>query len=77
MDVRVDAAGGEDLAFAGDHLGAGADDDVDAGLDVGIAGLADAGDAAVLQADIGLDDAPMVEDERVGDDGVDGALRAR
>ena len=28
-------------------LGAGADDDVDAGLDVGIAGLADAGDAAV------------------------------
>ena len=35
------AAGGDDHAFAGDHLGAGADHDVDAGLDVGVAGLAD------------------------------------
>ena len=43
----VDAAGGDDHAFAGDHLGAGADHDVDAGLDVGVAGLADAGDAPI------------------------------
>ena len=42
---RVEAAGGEDLALAGDDLGAGADDDGDARLDVGIAGLADRGDA--------------------------------
>ena len=41
MDVAVEAAGGEDLAFARDHVGAGADHDGDAGLDVGIAGLAD------------------------------------
>ena len=41
VDVRVDAAGGDDLALAGDDLGAGADDDVDARLHVGIAGLAD------------------------------------
>ena len=34
------------------------------------------GDAAVADADIGLDDAPMVEDHRVGDDRVDGALGA-
>ena len=54
---HVDAAGGEDLALAGDDLGARADDDVDAGLDVGIAGLADGGDAAVPEADVGLDDA--------------------
>ena len=74
MDVGVEAAGGEDLAFAGDHLGAGADDDGDARLDVGIAGLADGGDAAVLEADVGLDDAPVIEDQRVGDDGVDRAL---
>ena len=77
VDVAVDAAGGDDLALAGDRLGAGPDDDVDAGLDVGIAGLADADDAAVLEADIGLHDAPVVEDQRVGDHGVDGALRAR
>ena len=75
VDVGVDAAGGDDLALAGDGLGAGADDDVDAGLDVGVAGLADGGDAAVLDADVGLDDAPVVEDQRVGDDGVDRARR--
>ena len=73
VDVGVEAAGGEDLALAGDDLGAGADDDRDARLDVRVAGLADAGDAAVLQADVGLDDAPMVDDQRVGDDGVDRA----
>ena len=71
VDVAVDPAGGEDAALAGDDLGAGADDDVDVGLDVGVAGLADGGDAAVAQAHIGLDDAPVVEDEGVGDDGVD------
>ena len=41
MDVAVEAAGGEDLALARDDVGAGPDDDGDAGLDVGIAGLAD------------------------------------
>ena len=41
MDVDVEAAGGEDLALARDHFGAGPDDDGDAGLDVRIAGLAD------------------------------------
>ena len=53
----------------------GPDDDGDAGLDVGIAGLADGGDEPVLQADVGFDDPPMVEDDGVGDDGVDGAPR--
>ena len=70
MDVGVDAAGGDDHAFAGDDLGAGADDDIDRRLDVGVARLADRGDAAVLDADIGLDDAPVVDDQRVGDDRV-------
>ena len=54
----------------------GPDDDVDARLDVRVAGLADAGDAAVADADVGLDDARVVDDQRVGDDGVDGALGA-
>ena len=47
VDMRIDAASGEDLALAGDDLRAWADDDVDAGLNVGIAGLADLRDAAV------------------------------
>ena len=74
VDVGVEAAGGEDFAFAGDHVGARPDDDGDAGLDVRIAGLADGGDSAFLEADIGFDDSPVVENERVGDDGVDRAL---
>jgi hypothetical protein len=74
VDVGVEPAGGQDLAFACDHLGAGPDDDGDVGLDVGIAGLADGGDALALQPHIRFDDAPVIEDERVGDDGVDRAL---
>src|SRR5262249_33068537 len=70
MDVGVEAAGGEDLALARDRLCAWADDDGDTGLDVGIAGFADRGDAVALQADVSLDDAPVVEDEHVGDDGI-------
>src|SRR5690606_140778 len=34
-------------------------------------------DTAVLEPDVGLDDAPVIDDQRVGDDGVDGALGAR
>ncbi len=71
VDVGVDAAGRHYHAFASDHFGRGADRDGHAGLDVGIAGLADRGDAAALDADVGLDDAPMVDDHRIGDHGVD------
>jgi hypothetical protein len=34
---------------------------------VRIAGLADFHDAAVANADVGLHDAPMIDDQRVGD----------
>src|SRR4029079_780599 len=57
VDVAVDAAGGEGLDLARASLRAGPDDDVDARLDVGVAGLADGSDAAVAQADVCLDDA--------------------
>src|SRR6185295_19954572 len=74
MDVGVEATGGENLSFARDHLGARADDDGDVWLNVGIAGFADSGDAAFLETDVGLDDAPVVDDQRIGNDGVDRAL---
>ena len=80
VDVGVEGAGGEDAPLARDRLGAGADDDVDAGLGVGIAGLADLGDAPVAEPDVGLVDAGVIDDQRVGDDGVDrpvGAARLR
>src|SRR5690606_10120411 len=76
VDVRVHAAGGDDRALAADDLGARADDDVDAGLGVGVAGLADGDDAPALQADVGLDDAPVVDDQRIGEHRVHGALGA-
>jgi hypothetical protein len=65
------------LPFAGDRLGGGPDDDGDAGLRVGIARLADGGDQAVLEADIGLVDAGVVDDQRIGDDGIDRAFGPR
>ena len=42
-------------------------------MSVGIAGLADADDPAVPDADVGLDDAPVVDDQRVGDHQVERA----
>jgi hypothetical protein len=61
VDVAVDAACGDDVALAADDLGAGADDDVHAGLRVGVAGLADGGDAPGLEANVGLEDAGVVD----------------
>ena len=63
---RVDGAGRQDLAVAGDDLGARTDHQVgvDAVHRVGVAGLAERDDAPVADADVGLDDAPVVEDDR-------------
>jgi hypothetical protein len=66
VDVAVDAAGGDDVALAADDLGAGADDDVHARLRVGVARLADGGDAPGFEADVGLEDAGVVDDQGVG-----------
>ena len=71
VDVRIDAAGGQNQAFARDGFGRRANRNRDAGLNVGIAGLADRRDTSVLDADVGLDDAPVIENHGVGDDGID------
>src|ERR1700680_2643888 len=76
MNVAIEAAGGEDLSLAGDRLGARAEYDVDVRLDVGIARLADGGDAPVLKANVGFHNAPMVKNHDIGDDRVDGPLGA-
>src|SRR5690606_38180457 len=77
VDMGVDAAGRHYSALPGDHLRPGPDDDVDPWLDIGIAGLADAGDQPVLQTEIRLHDAPVVDDQGIGDDGIDGTFGAR
>ena len=73
MDMAVEAACCQHMAFARDGLGSGADDDIHIRLRVRVAGLADPGDHAVLQPDIGLVDARHIDNQRVGDDRIDGA----
>ena len=69
MDVRVDAAGGEDQTFARDRFGGDADDHRRAHTDHHrrVACLADADDAARLDADIGFVDAGPIDDEGIRD----------
>jgi hypothetical protein len=76
MDMAVDAAGGGDQVFPGDDLGSGADHQprIDARLNQRIAGFADADDAAVAHADVAFDDAPVVENDHIGDDQIQGRL---
>ena len=56
VDVAVDAAGGNDQIFSGDHFGGCADDQfrIDALHRVGITRFAHFDDAAVLDADVAL-----------------------
>ena len=78
MDVRVDRAGRDEQAMAGDRPGPGADRQVDAVHDVRVAGPPDTHDAAVLDADVGLDDPDQrIDDDRAADHGVELALGRR
>ncbi len=70
MNVRVNPTSGEDLAFPSNGFGAWPDHNGDAFLDVGVACFADAHNAAVLQAYIGLNDAPPIENEGIRNHGV-------
>src|SRR5206468_10276332 len=72
VDVRVDGARRQQATLAGDDLRAGSDHDVDAGLHVGVAGLAEADDAPAAHADVSLHDAGGVHDDGVGDHQVGG-----
>src|SRR2546427_483987 len=78
MDVRVDRAGRNEQAVAGDRPGPGTDRQVDAVHDVRVAGPSDTHDAAVLDADVGLDDPDQgIDDDRATDHGVELALGRR
>ena len=76
VDVAVKPACGQDFPLSCDDFGAGAHDDIDARLRVGVAGLADLVDASAAQPDVGFVDACVVHDQRVGDDRVHGPLGA-
>src|SRR6185295_8010943 len=61
------------------HLGGRADRHAgrDSRHEIGIARLADRHDAPVADTDVGLHDAPVIDDHRVGDDRVERAFRPR
>src|SRR5690606_4428314 len=70
VDMRIDTAGGNNRALSGDNLGASADFDGDARLDIAVTCLADGGNFSALDADICLDDAPVIDNQRIGDNGI-------
>src|SRR6266436_1415804 len=74
--MHVDAAGRHNLALARDHFGPRSDDDVDVRPHIGIASFAYGGNTTVRDADVGLPDSPVIENQRVGDDRINGALAA-
>jgi len=85
MNVRVDAACGDNASLGSDHFGCRSHGHgmpfpgcgigpgrAESALDAGISGVADAHDSAVLDSDVGLDDPQDgIEDQRVGDDEVE------
>ena len=78
VDVGVDGAGRRDEALARHHRGVGVDDELDAVLDVRVAGAAHPDDAAVGDADRGLADAEDgVEQQDAQHDEVEGAVAGR
>jgi hypothetical protein len=77
--MGVDGTGRQDPPVARDDLGLRADHQVRVHPvhGVRVARLADAGDPAVADTDVGLDDPPVVDDHRTRDDRVRGAVCAR
>ena len=75
MNVHIDAAGCDDLSFASDRFGPRSDDNIYIRLNIGISCFADCRNMATFNADISFYDSPVIENQRVGDDGVNRSLR--
>ena len=77
--MYVDRAGREDLALAGDDVRGRPDQQrrMYTVGDVGVACTPERDDATVADADVRAHDSPVVEHDRVGDDGVERALGPR
>ncbi len=75
MDVRIDPSRRDNHVFPGNCFGSRPNDNGDARLDVRIPGLANPSDPSCLDADVGFNDPRMIDDDRVGNDGVDRIFR--
>ena len=77
MNMAVEPSCGQDATLACNGFCPGTDDDCDAGLGIRVPSLADGGNAPVLQPDVRLVDAAVIDDQRIGDDGIHCALDTR
>src|SRR5215471_8794485 len=79
MDMAVDAASGHNQVLGGDHFSGSAHDQVpvDAAHGVRVSRFADFHDSAVADSDVSLNDAPVIDDERVGDHQIERAVGSR
>src|SRR5277367_75637 len=78
MNVRIDGARSDDLALTRDHFSGCAHHQkwIHAVLRIGISSLADFHNTAVANADVRLDDAPVIHDQSVRDHQIESALVA-
>jgi hypothetical protein len=72
VDVRVETTSCDDATLASNHIRTGADNHlrVDSIHDIRVACLANANNEATLDADVCLEDAGPVDDERIRNDSV-------
>ena len=71
VDVAVKAARRQNTPLTGNNLGPRSSDHIHARLRIRVACLANFVDAPILQTHIRLVDAGVVDNQRVGDDGID------
>jgi hypothetical protein len=76
MDVYIDAARRDNLSLAGDRFRPRSDDNIYIRLYIRISCLADRRNMTIFNADICFYDSPVVEDQRVGNDGINRSLRS-
>lgn len=74
MEMGIDEERGEDIELERDDISEGEDDDRDEGMSIGIEWIEDEGDEKVEKKDIRIVDEDMVEDKRIGDEGVNREL---
>ncbi|OIQ67450.1 hypothetical protein GALL_509700 [mine drainage metagenome] len=74
MNMGIDAAGRQDLALAGNHLGPRPNDDIDTRLHIRVARLTNPRDPAIGDRHVGLHDPPVIDDQRIGNHRIHRAL---
>ena len=74
VNVRINATCSDDHAFAADDLCAGANDDIDTRLRVGVTCFANGGNAIAFEANVGLHNAPVVNNQGIGEHAIHGAF---